>query len=430
MRDLTGYSRRFGAIRPGLELISVEAVAVPVTRVRVDVLAQQRKRLPLLEEFVLRFADAGLRSLDEISGMCGMDAQLVESAVANLVGSGDVIYASHAIGLTSRGRQAVLELNAVVPVEQNLPFSFDRMMWEVADYRASDFLSGSQADERGLIRLPASKSQRIAVEDLSPRALNDLLKVGQRASRETEILVTRKVYPDVHRFLPADLLVFAGRSGEDIELAVVVDDELSEAHSAAVAAAGGASALNLKLVPSDERPRLSSELEAVRTIGATGSTPDTVPQVGSVSVFEHRDYLADALTNTKRRLLLISPWVRSAVVDSVFVAQLESLLVAGVEVHLGHGYGRDDRGSDESALARLAELKSRFPESFNLVRLPNTHAKILISDDYWISTSFNWLSFQGNPDRTYRMEEGTIVRITSQVDKAYQRFVDYLLDPE
>ena len=41
--------RRFGDHRPGLQLISVVDAALPVTMLRVDVLAQERKPLPLLE---------------------------------------------------------------------------------------------------------------------------------------------------------------------------------------------------------------------------------------------------------------------------------------------------------------------------------------------------------------------------------------------
>ncbi|CAM5270171.1 hypothetical protein SGLAM104S_02582 [Streptomyces glaucescens] len=40
----------------------------------------------------------------------------------------------------------------------------------------------------------------------------------------------------------------------------------------------------------------------------------------------------------------------------------------------------------------------------------STLAKVLVYDDVWVTTSFNWLSFKGDLDRTYRMEEGSLVR--------------------
>lgn len=55
--------------------------------------------------------------------------------------------------------------------------------------------------------------------------------------------------------------------------------------------------------------------------------------------------------------------------------------------------------------------------------MKSTHAKILIFDDVWISTSFNWLSFRGDRDRTYRMEEGTLVCNQRVVNQQYERYV-------
>ena len=63
------------------------------------------------------------------------------------------------------------------------------------------------------------------------------------------------------------------------------------------------------------------------------------------------------------------------------------------------------------------------------MRLGDTHAKILIKDDDWlVITSFNWLSFRGDPKRTFREEWGTRVAIPDQVAayalKILERFED------
>ena len=126
----------------------------------------------------------------------------------------------------------------------------------------------------------------------------------------------------------------------------------------------------------------------------------------SVDVHEHPQLLAKALNGAKKRLLIIAPWVKGGVVSTDFVAALERRLRAGVEVRIGHGCGPDDSGSDDFALRKLTNLAARY-DKLRVVRLQNTHAEILIFDDQWITTSFNWLSFKGDPNRTYRMEEGS-----------------------
>ena len=148
-------------------------------------------------------------------------------------------------------------------------------------------------------------------------------------------------------------------------------------------------------------------------------------QVRSVSVFEHPDLLNFALQSATDRILIISPWIRRAVVTTDFLSNVEQRLRAGVRVTIAHGYGEDDRGSDADALRRLKNLAERYDE-FTFVRVQNTHAKILIFDENWVSTSFNWLSFKGDPQRTYRMEEGTLVAIPSRVDSEYSRYLELI----
>jgi len=132
--------------------------------------------------------------------------------------------------------------------------------------------------------------------------------------------------------------------------------------------------------------------------------------------------LREALTTARTRLLIIAPWVKKSVVTTDFLAKLERRLQVGVEVTIAYGIGDDDRDSDEVAIRRLNNLANRYPAKFSLVRLRNAHAKILIYDGNWINTSFNWLSFRGDSDRTYRMEEGTLVAIPGRVDKEYAHY--------
>jgi len=195
----------------------------------------------------------------------------------------------------------------------------------------------------------------------------------------------------------------------------------------------------------EPRPTLSPELEEVRVpaeqiealVQGAEKTPDatepaTAPKkvteiaVRSVSMLEHPDHLNAALDSARKRVLIISPWVKGGVVTTDFISKLKRRLQAGVDVHIGHGIGHDDRGSDEWALRKLRDLAKRYENKFNLVRLNNTHAKILIYDGIWINTSFNWLSFKGDPNRTFRMEEGTLVQIPSAVDKAYADYISIL----
>ena len=142
-------------------------------------------------------------------------------------------------------------------------------------------------------------------------------------------------------------------------------------------------------------------------------------EIKAVDTFEHPEYLRDALSESRTRLIIVSPWLRGTVMDHPFMSKLEDLLDRGVAVHIGWGISKDEReepNADRNVLKRLEELGKRYPGLF-VKRLGNTHAKVLISDSrYVVVTSFNWLSFRGDPKRTFRDERGTLVSKPEYVD--------------
>lgn len=433
------FQRRFGAARPGLHLIAVEDAAIPVTVIRVDLLAQERKELPITEEFTLRFINEGVNEPQEIASYLGLETAHVLNAAAEQLSEGHVrrVGPRGQLALTPLGAEVATTLAATRPVLRQLPISFDRLTWELSDYPERALIEKKEAQERDLTLLPAARNAHIGLGDVSAADFNRLLK--KSGQDRIQVLRIHKVQATKHRYLPVQLLVYGDETRSELELAVIIDDELATEHGFALERVGAVERLGLKLGPAEPRPVLDEELERQRA-RATDLQEDEAPSdparelssgltalVTSVSVFEHADLLAEALETANQRLLIISPWIKNAVVTTDFISKLEKRLRAKVQVTIAYGIGNSDEGSDEKALRRLRNLAQRF-ENFTFVRVTNTHAKILIFDDQWVSTSFNWLSFRGDPDRTYRMEEGTLVRIPGKVQEQYQRYLALIED--
>jgi hypothetical protein len=438
--------RRFGHHRPGLQLISVVDAAVPVTMLRIDVLAQQRKPLPLLEEFILRFVDAGVRQIDEIAGLLGLQHDQVVSSVADQISSNNIVrIRSGQLSLTMLGQEAARNLAAVQPVLTQFNVPFDRLVWNAQDYARHSLMKKKDAQEAGFEILPAKKTSRVDLNDLTVERFNELVESRDDRTRQVEVLRIRKIASqNMHLYMPAQLLVYGDPDSGEVDLGLCIEGDLKPAHGLELAAANAVATLGISVARPDARPTLSPGLEEqrmaaeqVEIIRAASESADSrvepsdnrqrvdeIP-VRSVDVHEHPKLLNDALNGAKKRLLIIAPWVKGGVVNTDFVAALERRLRAGVEIHIGHGYGPDDSGSDEFALRKLNNLAKRY-EKLRVVRLQNTHAKILIADNVWVTTSFNWLSFRGDPNRTYRMEEGTLVKIQAEVDRAFKRYIDIL----
>lgn len=438
--------RRFGQSRPGLELVAIEEAAVPVTVLRADVLAQERRDLPVTEAFTLQFVQRGVETTTDIAAYLGLDESHVVEAAASQIREGHIrLRSTGELALTALGVEVAHTLAATQAVERPLPVVFDRLTWSLADYPEGSLIEKQQAIDRGMVVLPADRNARIGLADVTAAEFNAMLKV-----QDVQVLRIHKVVVRKHRYLAAHLLVFANPGRDEIELALCLEDDLSEAHGIALDRVGAVERLELSVGKPAERPVLEADLEELRNEGrssgdgeagqlsnaseAQSAEPTVDPfatgadgqsPVRSVSVFEHPDLLDEALRNAQRRLMIVSPWVKKAVVTTDFVARLEQRLRAKVNVTIAHGYGDDDRGSDDEALRRLENLAKRY-EHFTFLRLKNTHAKILIFDDVWVITSFNWLSFRGDVNRTYRMEEGTMVTIPSRVEKEYQRYLSLL----
>jgi hypothetical protein len=121
----------------------------------------------------------------------------------------------------------------------------------------------------------------------------------------------------------------------------------------------------------------------------------------------------------------VSPWIRRKVVNGKFLAQLEDRLKANVDVYIGWGMSKDTRADDIDRDPRegLEKLSRRYA-NFHFEWFGDTHAKLLISDRrFAVATSFNWLSFKGDPRRTFREEWGMLVKDPRVVDEQFDRII-------
>ncbi|MEV6131981.1 hypothetical protein AB0M05_35215 [Streptomyces violaceusniger] len=449
---------RFHNAQAGLELIDIVDAALPVTRVTAEVLAQDSKGLPLTEEFVLRLVDHQMTSPRGIAGVLGLPKAMVDQTIAQLFGSDDLRWARLAAGstedqpnlrLTDKGRNTALTAASVAPVRTSQSVLFDQMRWKAAPYDGRTTIPRGQAVDDGMIMLPAARSGPVDDGDITAAELTALLRENGRTDRE--ILQVRSIIQTpARRVLPVKLLVYADPQRTDIELGMVIDGERSQPHELELLGHGGAKALGITVAPPPERPLLDPDLEKKRVplqevtqqrtaeAAVQLGSPRPVPgppeasqtprddEIRAIGVFEHPEVLGEALTSARRRLLIIAPWIKNAIITTDFLRKLEGRLTKNVTIDIAYGYEEDDTKTDPAAVRKLTNLADRYKDKFTFTRLKSTHAKILVYDDVWVTTSFNWLSFKGDPDRTYRMEEGSLVRNRQNADTQYARYLQMI----
>ena len=307
-----------------------------------------------------------------------------------------------------------------------------------------------------------------------------------KVKQERDLLALKAIERRQRFFQPALILIYKAKDSDDVQVAFAIDAVLSHEHEAAFARAKGVKKLRLLEALRESAPQklaaevlgpefvaqaplqqveaLKEEVSAAQAqieaqIEITRNTlertedkeeklileqqlKDAQQQIEKLQVkldsllaavpmrwlemYEHRPLLEQALQDSQERLMIISPWIRASSVDKRFIQQFENLLKRGVQVFIGYGLGENDDKkyqSDIQAEKNIQKLASQYKDNFRLKRLGDTHAKILLSDvKFAVTTSFNWLSFKGDRDRTFRDERGTLVSDPQKIDELFDSY--------
>ncbi|QWF84962.1 hypothetical protein [Amycolatopsis sp. CA-230715] len=479
--------RRF-AVRPGYRLITYREVGLPFWDVPLRCRLLAKKPLPVLGEFILRSVDADLRRSDEIAEYLDLPSAVVESVMGELVTKGHLAAvlsrneeSNVGFTLTARGKQMLRDLAEIAPTEETLWLAFDGL---TAEYKIVDrYRRWRPRDIRDqeILEIPAFPADPPQV---GPSATAPVARVLRQIPdwQERELLKVLGVDGKREKFFVRALsLVFesADRSDE-ISVHFVVDGRPSEKHDLAFARAEGQRKLGIVGSLRDTQAEIESilgrelvqrradsaevgtmrrmtegyrqQLAALELRAATATDEqklDLVDQAAEISkkldeaedviqrapvrildVHEHPAILTDAIDCTTSRLLIVSPWIRAAVVSDAFLNSIRALLVNGVTVAIGYGIGEDNaaRERDIAAESSMWALSEEF-ENFYLKKLGDTHAKILLVDNrHAVVTSFNWLSFRGDPNRPFRDERGTLINVSSEVERLWNDYFTRISD--
>ncbi len=474
--DSAAIAKRFAQARAGMELVTYRDVAIPVYVIQVRVLVMESQEIPATQEFVLRAVEKGVRTPDDVAALLGLDAEVAKRSIVHLLQSDDLFVGPawegdriQALSLSSKGRQTLADAKRNVTKEVVLPVVYDAMTGTVSVERRIPLIRPRDLKDSDYLELRPAVKRRPELSDMTLDNVAAALQKSRAADAVRYNLLGVLGLDRRDRMFRTDgvALVFRARNGEEVQVAFHVDHDLSPQHEAAYRKAesgrGGtpftdlvagvaASPIDLKGLQDPaavvaERDAAAAELEYLRSVTPPESTlaPDTRArlkaaeervaeletklgeiEVRPVPVYEHPALLEEAMATAQHRLMIISPWIRGKVVTDQFLRRLEDALKRGVTVHIGWGLDAEPKQEwpdDQRAMARLRELDGKY-ENFAFARLGDTHAKVLICDDrFVVTTSFNWLSFRGDPRRPFRDERGKYDSIASNIQAEFEHQV-------
>ena len=150
-------------------------------------------------------------------------------------------------------------------------------------------------------------------------------------------------------------------------------------------------------------------------------------QAGTTEVlqmYEHRPKLIEALRIAKKQVLIVSPWLTTDAVDYELRLEIGKALQKGVSILIAYGFSEESRAEKES-VKRLKETADNKKGRLKLYRVGDLHSKVLICDEeFMVLTSFNWLSFAGDPTRGTRYEDGMLTRDKSAIAEKIKEWTD------
>lgn len=443
--------------RPGYELAAFREAGLPVYVLTLRVLTLEQKPLGPIEEGVLRAIQAGLTTPEQLESFLGLSANVLNPVLAGLTTTEQVNYSRAAgessakVTLTAKGKTTLVELSTTRPQERAVRVCFDALTKQVLLVSPEQLYKPREMKEMGFVEVPVGQAKRPEVEDISLQEFDRFLQL-QRAGLEEkrELLAIRRVERRELHFLGCVMAFYRSQADRnEIDVAFWREDGPALEHETRFRSLGGPELVGAKLLTAaslastavrhaehvESKDQTVASCEPTSELGAAHASPavevEDPETVQSVLCHEHPALLRRALLKSRKRLLIISPWIRHQVVNWEFVASLEALLRANVTVHIGYGLdegegaGKGAPGQSKIPISEKAEkdlngLERKY-SNFHLVYVGNTHRKLLVSDDeFAVTTSFNWLSFRGDPKDKPRDEYGEVFRKASQVEKRYQ----------
>ena len=147
-----------------------------------------------------------------------------------------------------------------------------------------------------------------------------------------------------------------------------------------------------------------------------------------------RQRFLNSFSETKRKMLMVSPWISETVVDKEMLIKLKDFAKQGKTLYISWGISKnlnfEDRKPDQSLLDTLKEIVHEDGTQAIFVRwFGNQHNKeIVIDNRTHLLGSFNWLSYRG--EYSIRHESVVVIKeekvINDTIDYIEEKFLNAL----
>jgi len=450
---------------PGYEIIDMFEAAFPVYRLNVLAIIVTEQTIPVIEEYILKLISEGIRDIDIIKGILGLPDNLIKDYVVNLLSQELVSHSPKRdaidLDITLKGKNALTDLKLSKPVEVTLPLIYDASTGVLEYHKAALGLYDAKHVKDMGIEIIRPYMKKPYIEDIDTNFVRGLYKKMRGENPEmipgdlVDVLSVEKSWVEYKKMR---VLAFYSQDEQDVIVKVFDRTEMVADYGKVIMrmerdgitvlpSSGKEDIVSSDLLPKigldfDDLKRNTNNIEKVKDkrriltkqipvekndeddldiiendfLRATTSELQQVEKEIErlhnedriLSTYEHRPILEKALSEAKKQVVIISPWIRADAMDNELISKIDKALQRKVEVVIGYGISQDTKHKDTRPLDRLNKLKEKvYGKYLQVKRLGNTHEKVLVCDtQFAVITSFNWMSFKGSPTRGFRQETG------------------------
>lgn len=460
-------AKKYAHAIPNSKLVKYYEAAIPQFSMEMILTMEKEKPLSLLQEFIMKFVAEGIDQVSDIYTFLGLSNSCVNTAIASLQEPGlvavDIYNAS--VKLTEKGKEALKSAKTIVsedieykvfkdgltgevyidtlkkyqrkelrgfemtPIPQYIEIpklqdvKYEEVKAAIAKYRkenvyAKDKLEGTLLSIAGMEKV-YTEYNKVSVLLYMNKSDEVEIRVYEKSSRRQDYEnILLQMNNKNMRIFDLDVKKDVDEKQEPVFMSIISDDVKDEAKAYTQRSMEIDKELTQLQTQLNAYQEQTSEEESIDTNDAAEEIAELKKRIEEMeeerssanrvlSTYDHRPLLIRALNEVQNTVVIISPWIKKGGLNNEILRLIEKAVRDGKRVIIGYGISEEE-DSDKFTIDRLKEIAAKkYRGKLELKALNNTHEKVLLMDNkFLVITSFNWLSFKGDPKRGFRQETG------------------------
>lgn len=435
MTELEAYKEIAGKAPTGYKMNELIPFSYPVRKIKMNVLANKRPDGSLVKVYnvLLRAIQIGFHTQADLFSFLGLGEtdEFILRELFTLREKGYVDLVSENWIVTKSGEQFIKD-NTILRVEEEEEFEF------LIDGISGKIMS-AQDNPTNRSNLPKYLQLEIKLPKKSPdllqdksQALEDVYKDEHNNEAYLMSYNSEEIKTDYNEWCNYWLIEYIPEENNSREPRLEVRNyaDLKENRELSAKFNSEYSQYIYTLTDSERKETVEiQQIIEIKTEEKPTVTSEKTP-FENLTIWETKQKFIEALKTVKEQILIESPWIKRATLE--YLPYFEKLLQNKKRLIILYGIS-DDAEHDSRAVDKVRELANRYKDSFTFIELPEhfykiksrlkgTHRKLVIKDnDYFISGSFNFLSFAQNERQQVANEESML--ISTGVEKKWESVI-------